>query len=508
MAPWTILTSIARWLPSPAFLPNPPLGSDSYSTSTPVNKDNDPKNTSSSRRRTPFSSSKAYSVAEVLSVAKIHPFYSEAQYPPDKDDIQAARERLKLSPTEVELKEQPLLRKKDLYAVIERLVNDTSPENTYRHSVYTSVTGGGSTNSKPLFFATDAFENRRHRAYFGQMLQNLGLVKVGDWALTTHCAGDLYRSLDLTCEIMENAGASVLAAGNHVAPSRTVQLLQDFNVNVLMGDGSQVLSVVHHISTMTTGREKIKLDKIIYTSEGLSAGQKSHIHRVLGPVEICSILGSAEAGPYGVSSPNLTPSDSTSDYSDFIIDTRMTLVEILPLSFPDGDIPNPLPEGETGVIAQTSLTRLRNPVVRYLTGDIGSLQPLPEQALSLIPEAHQPYMRVLRLQGRDQRFSFMWDGYDIEFKKLSTVMADPVLEILQWQVILDKMEPSTETSIELRVLSSRSEGKEIVVNRLEEFFWIYSSNKHKFRVTFVNDVTEFELSKTGRKVTKFVDRRN
>ncbi|KAM0232071.1 hypothetical protein ACHAPO_008105 [Fusarium lateritium] len=73
------------------------------------------------------------------------------------------------------------------------LVNDVSPENTYRRNVYTSVTGGGSTLSRPLFFATDALENRRHRAYFGEFLNKTGLIESGDWVVTIHCGGSLYR---------------------------------------------------------------------------------------------------------------------------------------------------------------------------------------------------------------------------------------------------------------------------------------------------------------------------
>ncbi|KAH6892639.1 hypothetical protein B0T10DRAFT_537547 [Thelonectria olida] len=446
-----------------------------------------------------------YPLADVLAVAKIHPFYtSNVQYPPDEDTIQAARERAALAPGEANLKAQPLLRKKDLYPTIERLTNDTSPQNTYRHNVYTSTTGGGY-GSKPLFFATDALENRQQRANFGQFLRNTGLIKYGDWVVTTHCGGDLYRSLDLTLEIMENAGASILAAGNNMHPTKVIQLLCEFHANVLTGDGSQVVQVVHYISTLPTEeREKVKINKIIYTSEALTAVQKSHIRAVLGSVKIYSVLGSAEAGPYGASNPDLTPTDHLESHEDFIIDTRMTLLEILPLSFTE------VPEGQTGIIAQTSLTRLRNPLVRYLTGDIGSLHPLPEQARALIAEAHSPYLRILRLQGRDRRFSFVWDGEYIEFEKLSLLMADVDLGILQWQVILDKMEPSKEASLEIRLLYSQRNAntlsEQAVVDRFRHFFNVYASNKHRFCITFVNDLTGFELSKTGRKVIKLVDR--
>ncbi|KAJ4238410.1 hypothetical protein NW757_013110 [Fusarium falciforme] len=444
-----------------------------------------------------------YSVADVLSVAKIHPFYSEAQYPPDDDTIQKAREQAALTFREGDLQAQPLLRKKDLYTAIERLVGDTSPQNTYRHNVYTSTTGGGG-GSNSLFFATDAMENRRHRANFGEFLRNTGVIQRGDWVLTTHNA-------DLTLEILENAGATLLAAGNRMPSSKVVELLQIYHANALAGDGSQIVQVVQYISTMTTGRDKIKLDKIIYTSEALNSVQKAHIYAVLGPIKIVSLIGSAEAGPYGASNPDLTPTDPSANYTDFVIDTRTNLFEILPLSLSENDrSASPLPEGETGIIAQTSLVRLRNPLVRYVTSDIGSLHRLPDQARDRIPEKDWPFMRILRLHGRDSRFSFTWDGEYIEFDKLKTLMSDASFGVLQWQVILDKMEPSKEASLEIRMLcAERNEtllSRQEIIDHLHAFFYIYSSNQHRFQATFVDDLNAFERSETGRKVIKFIDR--
>ena len=321
-----------------------------------------------------------------------------------------------------------------------------------------------------------------------------------------------FRSLDLTTEIFENAGASILSGGNHIAPSKTIKLLQDFHVNVLTGDGSQVVQVVHHISKLPpVEKEKIKINKIIYTSEALTAGQKAHIYEVLGSVKLCSIIGSSEAGPYGLNSPDLIPIDPSANHTDFIIDTRMMFLEIFPLSSAeDDDIPTPLPEGQTGAIVQTSLTRLRNPLVRYISGDIGSLHPLPDQARAVIPETEWQYMRLLRVEGRDTRFDFPWDGAYWEFGRLSAAMADPKLGVLQWQIILDKMGLSSEVMLDLRILCSQSSkqpsSRQAVVDLLKGFFCIDSANQHRFRPIFVDNLSGFEVSETGRKVIKFLDR--
>ncbi|RGP63627.1 translation machinery-associated 64 [Fusarium longipes] len=389
-------------------------------------------------------SNTTYSLADILAVAKLHPFYSDAGYPPDNEALRFVQEKISLQATNPNYLGSGLI--KHLFNIL-TLQGKSS-----------SRPGEAELMSQPLLQKKDL-------------------------------------SLDLILEIMENAGASVLAAGSYNKPAETVTLLKEFHVNVLTGDGSQIVAVIHHISTLKEDRDKIKLNKIIYTSEALTAAQKAHIYEVLGLVKICSVLGSVEAGPYGVSTPDIIPSEPGATHNDFIIDTRMTLIEILPLDYAEG------------VIAQTVLTRLRNPVVRYITGNIGSLHPLFGQARSRIPQFDLPYLRVLRLQGRDRRFSFLWDGDDARFDKTAELLSEEGYGVLQWQVILSKMEPSSETFLEVRLLCKNDESaREAVLACLRTFFNIYPPNEHKFKVTFVGGLDGFELSKTGQKVIKFVDR--
>ncbi|KAK2612474.1 hypothetical protein QQS21_001578 [Conoideocrella luteorostrata] len=455
-----------------------------------------------------------YPLQKVLAVAKIHPFYKPAvQYPPDLETIRTIQEQsAEEQSTSAAFKSQPLLHKKDLYTSIERLVNDTSPQNTYRHNVYASITGGGF-GAKPLFFGTDVQENRRHRAQFGELLRATGVVSHGDWILTTHCSGELYRSLDLMLEILENGGASVLSAGNHMSPEEVIHLLIKYHINVLTSDSSQVAQIIFNISRLPQeSRDLLKLDKIIYTSEVLTAAQRAHIKAVLGNnVKICSVMGSAEAGPWALSNPDLTGEEIRPGEADFIFDTRAMLVEILSPSLAEGDSdPDPVPEGQNGIVVQTSLSRLRNPLVRYNTGDIGSLRPLPTQAKSLLPEDYWPFLRVLRFQGRDRRFSFDWDGEYLNFADLTALMNNEDCGVLQWQVILDKLPQSLESTLEIRLLrSSQTDGllsEKDLTERIRTFVHAYSANDHRFRLTLVHNLDGFERSATGRKVVKFIDR--
>lgn len=413
-------------------------------------------------------------------------------------------------------------------------MNDINPQNTFRHSVYTSTTGGG-TGSKPMFFATDVHENRRARADFARLARRMGVVSGSDWAVTTHMGGELYRlvksamdgtnssynsccrSLDLVLEILENAGASALAAGQYMAPAGVVKLIIDYHANILCGDSAQIVSIVHYISTLSQEkRGDIKLNKIIYTSEGLTPSQRALIRKVLGDISVFSILGSAEAGPYAVSCPHLSGSHWESvSYQDFIFDTRMTRIEILPSSFSEQDAksnPEPVEDGRQGVIAQTSLTRLRNPLVRYITGDIGSLHPIPDESKALMPETDWDHLRILRLHGRDRRFSFEWDGEYLEFSQLNALLNDVQSAVVQWQVVLSRIEQTAEKLVEVRLLRSNSSSNSIsqegLTQRIETFFHVYSGNRHQFKLVYLEDDSTFQRSETARKVLKFVDNFN
>ncbi|KAF7958172.1 hypothetical protein EAE96_003733 [Botrytis aclada] len=456
-----------------------------------------------------------YSLAEILAVAKNHPFYNEnILYPADSKTVAKLQETAFSKEKKGNLQEQPLLDKKILYKSIKRLTHDVNPRNTYRHGSYMTITGGGS-GSIPMMFAVDVHENRRQRARMGDLLRVCGVIEPKDLVLSTHLAGGFYRSLDLTTEMIENAGGTVLSAGAYMPPAEVVQSLANYHVNALTGDGSQIVQTVQHISMMAKEvRERIVLNKIIYTSEPLTGPQRVFIKSILGDVDIFSIMGSAEAGPWAISSPKLTgEQDDKEIATDFIFDTRSMLLEIFPPSVNDGTAPlisKCLPQGEKGLIVQTSLQRLRNPLVRYITGDIGSIHPLPDTASAVVPELDWKFLRVIRMQGRDHRFSFKWYAAYFEFQRIEAFMREKDYGILQWQIILDRLDDTPQASLEIRLLRSPPRDDIISIQtlteRLESFFLIGIENRHLARILFLDNLDGFERSITAGKVIKFVDR--
>lgn len=332
------------------------------------------------------------------------------------------------------------------------------------------------------------------------------------------------RSLDLTLELLENAGATVLAAGHHMSHGSVIQLARQYRANVLSGDSSQIVAIVHYVSTLSQQEQAtLEINKVIYTSESMTKGQRTHILAVLGPhVQICSLLGSAEGGPYAASCPRFSGDDNAKDhlsaleeYQDFIVDDRITRIEIVPTSIPEND-PSHLftvvPDGKPGMIAQTSLTRLRNPLVRYITGDIGSLHKLPTGSEVGLPAQDQKHLFILRLYGRDRRFSFEWDGEYYEFRSLAAFLNDVRLGILQWQLILEKAAGSEEALLQLRLLRPDRRQDEDCVSldelkrQVGKSFSVCAANEDRFQLVFVRRLEDFELSPGGRKVVKFIDR--
>ncbi|CAG8928439.1 unnamed protein product [Penicillium salamii] len=457
-----------------------------------------------------------YSIRDILSVASRHPFYNrEVQYPPNAKEIAQLLDP-QTQTAVPELRSLHLTQKEDLYEQIQRLSVDDSPQNDFRRSVYSSITGGGS-GGVPMLFLTDSTENRKHRLTAGRFLKTCGLVDPRDWIVTVHVSGGFYRSLDLLSEMFENAGGSVLAVGHTMPISDVVNALIKYRVNVLSGGSSAILQILNYIASSATEEQRsaLKVDKIIYTSEPLGRQQRDFIRSVLGSVKICSVLGSSEAGPWAVANLALT-GEPDDDAVEFIYDTRTMVIEILPLEAAETpkesvqSVPG-LPEGSVGCIVQTSLQRLRNPLVRYVTGDIGSLHPLPVAARAAIPTEEAQHLRMIRMRGRDKRFSFKWYGKYYEFHTIRDVLSSAEWGVLQWQLILAVKEPSHSVNFEVRLLRSTTEMADQIseadlIEKLRKLFHVTPNNEHLFKLTFVGDNEGFILSSTGNKVMSFVDR--
>ncbi|KAL3419062.1 hypothetical protein PVAG01_09283 [Phlyctema vagabunda] len=459
-------------------------------------------------------------IKNVLTIARKHPFYSPSHiYPPNPDEIAkiASEAHSPLAENQL-LAEFSIIHKDDLYKPILRLLEDDHPENTFRHSTYVSMTGGGGGSSTPLAFLTDIHENRAQRVAIGDLVRRCGLLEKTDCVLSMHTSGKMYRSLDLIGDTVEYAGASILSVGHLASPKELMTFCKNFRPNVLSGDTSQLVQFASYVES-TGPSDNLKITKIMHTSEPLTHPQKLYLQSVFAPnnspLNFISVLASAEIGPFAVSNISLT-GEPFEDCTDFIFDSRHIIVEVLPLDFhfdsQHRKYPCTLPYDEVGLLAVTSLQRFRHPLVRYLNGDIGSVHKLPLCAVPLIQEGAE-HLRVLRLYGRDLRHSFKWQGEYFEFSGLKRLMSRANWGILRWQIVLghDVEVPDSEC-LEIRLMRGTANSKDEMISQedlvlhLKEYFCVHARNECLFNVRLAVS-EEFVRSVTGNKVLMFVDRR-
>lgn len=213
-----------------------------------------------------------------------------------------------------------------------------------------------------------------------------------------------------------------------------------YHVNIISGDAPRILNFAHHVAALpSSARCSLRITNIIYTAEAMSKSKRDYLVSVFESVAFFSMFGSAETGPWAISDFNVTGEPDDDNAADVLFDTRTMNVEIFSLSSetisskpqsPPGKF-QMVPEGSTGQLVLTSFQRLKNPLVRYISGDIRSLRPLPILANSRIDLDMRRHLKVLRLYGRDQLFSFKWLGAYYEFDQLNSTMQMEDWGILQ-----------------------------------------------------------------------------
>ncbi|KAE8381536.1 hypothetical protein BDV26DRAFT_278738 [Aspergillus bertholletiae] len=466
-----------------------------------------------------------YPLLDILAVARVHPFYSQEQYPPTSEDLDRVISKSKQEASNtLELKSIPLLRKQALSQSVARLIVDKNPRNGYGQQSYLTSTGGGS-GGAPMIFAMDTWESRHQRGATGTLIRNCGLLGPGDWVLTVHVSGHLYRVLEFVTEIMEKAGAAVLCAGPEMPYQEVISTMIFYQVNVLAGDAAQLVQVTRFISLLPKEQQQLlKINKVFYTSDMLTPAQRSFLRAVLGDITICSLMASSEVGGWGVASSELIGLADES-YVEFIYDPRMTILEVVPMSMEEPDerglcrseCTENLPDGEVGLLAVTNLHRLRNPLVRYLCGDVASLHPLPPGIRTRLPAADEDaqHYRMVRIYGRDRRISFTWYGEYFHFNVVQKQMHSVEWGVLQWQILLGSKEEADnpDDMMEIRIMRSPEEhvglngllSLQELTAKIEKLFKVFEFNKELFQLTYVANLDGFERSNTGRKVVNFVD---
>lgn len=145
-------------------------------------------------------------------------------------------------------------------------------------------------------------------------------------------------------------------AGN---TARQIKLARDFGTKVMTGVVSYAIRIMELLDQDNAELPDLKIG--IFGAETFSASMKKRIQDGLG-IEAFDIYGMTETGGIGTLGMDCAAHAGIHPWEDHYI------IEII-----DPDTGKVLPDGETGEIVVTSLTREAIPVIRFRTGDLSRI---------------------------------------------------------------------------------------------------------------------------------------
>jgi len=178
----------------------------------------------------------------------------------------------------------------------------------------------------------------------------------------------------------ERLGLTVVPASGG-ATARQARLILDFGADGIACSPSCLLSVADALDAAGTRREDLRLRYGVLGAEPWTEAMRAQIERRLG-MDAVDIYGLSEAIGPGVACECREERNGLHVMEDHF------LVEVV-----DPGSGRPLPDGETGELVVTSLTKEAFPVLRYRTGDLASLDRSP-------CSCGRTFVRMSRVKGR------------------------------------------------------------------------------------------------------------
>ncbi len=160
----------------------------------------------------------------------------------------------------------------------------------------------------------------------------------------------------------ETLGACVIPLGGGMT-ERQVQLITDFKPDIIMVTPSYMLAIADEFERQGLDARRCSLRVGIFGAEPWTEGMREEIERRMG-LDALDIYGLSEVIGPGVAQECIETKDGLTIWEDHFYP------EIV-----DPATGDPLPEGQTGELIFTSLTKEALPVIRYRTRDLTALAP-------------------------------------------------------------------------------------------------------------------------------------
>ncbi|HEY2701721.1 MAG TPA: hypothetical protein VGJ45_40120 [Pseudonocardiaceae bacterium] len=256
--------------------------------------------------------------------------------------------------TTTDLADLPVLEKETLAAASFPNSTDLLPSGTPRTGEVLR-SGGSSGTPRYVVYSRDDWDNMVREAV--HMFYELG-VEPGDRVINTLFGGGMYGGLlTSACELsrmpIENY---VLAQG--VRAEDLINLVDPaIGANTLLAQPALIMPLLR--KALADGL-KPGLRTVLYGGTPMAASDKAWLRAEVGVERLASILAANDGAQIGFQCAHLTGT------AHHVVDD-FNLVEII------DDAGTPLPLGEYGDIAITTLTKWDGPLVRYRIGDFGRL---------------------------------------------------------------------------------------------------------------------------------------
>lgn len=355
---------------------------------------------------------------------------------------------------------------------------------------------GGSTGAPKYSYFT-SLEWQSFTEAFGWGISQ-GNLDDGDRLANLFYVGDLYASflfikdsLQWIPSTQKKVTQFPIAGSTEV--KSILKTIEEFNINVLVGVPSAMLTMLEYFDKNRNDFPKIKIDKIFFGGESLYPDQLEAYKKILPDIKISSIgYASVDAGLLGYSSRDCLEGE----HRPF---DRANIIELV-----DPDTSEVIKETHrVGKVYVTNLTRKLMPIIRYPAGDL---------AMWLEPEG-TPY-RKFKLMGRSDEAARV-GTMSVYFEDARSMVMKCLPEItgLQFQIIITHF--NNLDQLTLKVSGHNLVGDLSIATRLIESFKkekpvyldILSKNLiHPLKIELV-DMKDMEVNSRTGKLKRVIDKR-
>lgn len=291
---------------------------------------------------------------------------------------------------------------------------------------------GGSTGAPKYSYFTH-LEWASYCEAFGHGMSE-GILENGDRLGNLFYVGDLYASFlfikdSLGAIPVEKTKLSHYPIAGQTDHVQILKTLEEFNINVLLGVPSAILTMLEKYSKDKAKFPKLKLEKILFGGEALYEDQHKALLEIFPHLKISSIgCASVDGGLIGYSSKDCQVGEHRA------LD-GVSIIEIV-----DADTGELITEkNRVGKVLLTNLTRKLMPIIRYPAGD-----------LAMWLEDEKSPNRKFKLQGRSEEAArlgtlsvYFEDSREMIMKALSDCSG------IQFQMIINHFDHKDELTFKI-----------------------------------------------------------